>query len=124
MTKPSEQAFKALISPNQVGGVILLFTNPVGRQEYDNLNFLKRHLLIPSDEDQKTLWRMPKTNDILKKAITWRGLRLPKNPEKSVNFLIWCIKNKIFEQMGKYTNKIQSDGVKRFWEEVIFAVKD
>ncbi len=63
-------------------------------------------------------------NDILKKAKSWRGLRLPENPKKSVKFLIWCIKNKIFEQMGKYANGVQQGGVKRFWEEVIFAVKD
>ncbi len=46
ITKPSEQSFKALISRDRVGGVTLLLAEPVGRQEYDNMSFLKRNGLM------------------------------------------------------------------------------
>jgi len=58
ITKPSEQAFKALTNPKQRGGSILLFSDPVGRQEFDNLHFLQTHHLIPSDEEQTMLWKL------------------------------------------------------------------
>ncbi len=43
ITKPSEQSFKVLLPVTSVGGGILLLSEPVGRQEYDNLDFLKRY---------------------------------------------------------------------------------
>lgn len=42
ITKPSEHAFKSILSINQRGGMPILFAPPVGRQEYDNLDFVKR----------------------------------------------------------------------------------
>ena len=42
ITKPSEQAFKAILSPALVGGSTILFASPVGRQEYENIDFLVR----------------------------------------------------------------------------------
>lgn len=55
ITKPSEQAFKALLSTTSIGGSLLLFSKPVGRQEYDNINFLTRHRLIPTKKQQDML---------------------------------------------------------------------
>ena len=142
ITKPSEQAFKSLILPNQIGGMILLFTKAIGRQEYDNLFFLKRHSLIPLDEMQKYLWSLAKKNislpstkrhKLFKLAKNWRGIRLPNSAKDSVNFLMWCINNRIFVHMGKYkkpnpkknkTDEISSDGVKEFWRSVILSLKD
>jgi len=137
ITKPSEQAFKSLINTDRVGGSILLFTDPVGRQEHDNLMFLKRHKLIPDLEDQKYLWQASINNfklnnekgrNILKKASTWRGIRLFKNPNKSANFIEWCLKRGVFKKMGKCIVDVEShrshkkelmfDGAKEFWREV------
>lgn len=46
ITKPSEQTFKALLTPKQRGGAVLLLSDPVGKQEEDNLDFLSRHGLL------------------------------------------------------------------------------
>lgn len=139
ITKPSEQAFKALIGIENIGGPVLLFTNPVGRQEYDNLNFLRKHKLIPSIEDQKLLWNSYKNSlgvspILLKKANNWRGIRLLKDPENSFDFFLWCLKNNIFREMGKYKlnlemedsykKEVGSNGVSIFWEEVAEHIKN
>jgi hypothetical protein len=58
VTKPSEQAFKALLGTEMRGGVILLFAEPVGQQETDNLNFLSHHGLIPAWDIRDRLWKM------------------------------------------------------------------
>jgi hypothetical protein len=58
ITKPSEQSFKALCDPTERGGVLLLFSAPVGRQERDNLKFLRRHMLIPAQEEQSRGWNL------------------------------------------------------------------
>lgn len=120
VTKPSEQAFKALYAPHQLGGVILLFTQPVGRQEYDNMWFLARQRLIPSKEDQERLWQMSNdklqiTNDLLKKAKGWRGVRLMSDPKKSALFIEWCLKEGVFEQMMRFEGKAKSNGVQDTW---------
>ena len=122
-----------------MGGPVLLFTNPIGRQEYDNLNFLKKHNLIPSIEDQKLIWNsydrsLGVSINLLKKASSWRGIRLFKDPEKSVNFFLWCLKNNIFREMGKYKlnlemedsykKEVGSNGVNKFWEEVEEHIKN
>jgi len=49
ITKPSEQSFKALLNNKSIGGSFLFFAKPVGRQEYDNLNFLKRNDFLSSN---------------------------------------------------------------------------
>ncbi len=49
ITKPSEQSFKALLKPDSVGGSFLFFANPIGRQEYDNLKFLKKNGLLSNN---------------------------------------------------------------------------
>ncbi len=133
VTKPSEQAFKALLRPTQVGGSILLFAEPVGRQEYDNLDFLRRHHLIPKQTEQAHLWVLAEkntsledeqSNDILEKATHWRGICLPHDPMKTAHFINWCFHQKIFFAMMQYksietdTSEIEPNGVHQFWTKV------
>lgn len=117
ITKPSEQAFKALLAPNQAGGSILLFTKPVGRQEYDNLAYLHRNNLIPSErqnrqmhkaEREKTQWSG--TSD------AWRGVRLPNNPKTAAAFIEWLIDQGILYSMASTPDKanLDSGGVVKF----------
>ncbi len=121
ITKPSEQAFKALLSPAQVGGPILFFTQPIGRQEYDNLNFLRRKGLIPSKEQNLELVRAAKANVQPKiEAGVLRGVQLPQKPIQAAEFIEWMMRGKILETMIKSQNKnnLDSSGVEKFWEEV------
>jgi len=133
ITKPSEQAFKALLSPDQIGGSLLLFSEPVGRQEYDNLKFMRRHGLIPNPSDQDYLWRraesgMAVERAALKLARHWRGLALPLDPVASAKFINWALEQGVFEQMLNYQpdqqaklyqTELRPDGVKFFWQEVV-----
>lgn len=137
ITKPSEQAFKALFSPKQSGGVILLFTAPVGRQEYDNLAFLQRHGLIPSREEQEELFAWSEKNwtltDHEKKRLLastdhWRGIQIPSDPVKAVQFIFWCHGQRVLSAMNTATvcsrgdascrEEVASDGAEKFWREV------
>ncbi|MFH2022291.1 MAG: hypothetical protein ABIJ33_03375 [Patescibacteria group bacterium] len=59
ITKPSEQSFKALLSHEAVAGSVLFFAQPVGRQEFDNLKFFKRHQLLSSPANQTRNWLLP-----------------------------------------------------------------
>jgi len=135
VTKPSEQAFKALISPRKKGGSILLFSRPIGRQEYDNLNFLRRYKLIPQQSVQNKLWAMAKSNNKLEKkdkkeiyqsAKNWRGLFLPEGSKTASNFIFWCLRERIFSTMlscmdicdrdNNHEYVLQPDGVLEFWK--------
>lgn len=128
ITKPSEQSFKALLDCKAKNASLLLFTEPVGRQEYDNLDFLKRHKLIPNNEDQELLVQMKAGSEILSKASQWRGIRIPKDPICAATFIYWCLKTGIFSKMmeykstmmndGLHQNELAPDGVKKFWEKV------
>lgn len=137
VTKPSEQTFKALLTPGQKGGSLLLFARPVGKQEYDNIAFLKRHHLIPSTSVQELLWEKAEKQisldtvfgrELRQVARTWRGLLLPFHSLQSSNFIMWCIKEGIFSEMMHYTkqthtpdpheNEIASNGVEQFWKTV------
>lgn len=133
ITKPSEQAFKALFTPSQVGGVILLFSSPVGRQEHDNLDFLERHDLIPTKPQHTFMLRMAKAGkvlsdlkegaELLKQSSHWRGIVLPKNAEEASLFIGYLLKNHIFSQMFLYRRnsedvEVSDRGVEEFWREV------
>lgn len=137
ITKPSEQAFKALLCSTDVGGSVLLFLNPVGRQEYDNLNFLKKHRLIPTDSDHEMLYEKAGKNEKLdsiqkkeleKKSRLWRGIRLPEHPLEAANLIRYLYNNKILFYMADVTNpcsyyhtsknEMGSNGVERFWQMV------
>lgn len=121
VTKPSEQAFKALYSPRERGGVVLLFAKPVGRQEYDNLWYLARKGLIPSKHDQEKLWEasvggQEVSSELLKKAKSWRGIRLMQGSAKSATLINWCLSQGIFKNMMKYDKPPESSGVEKVWE--------
>lgn len=138
ITKPSEQAFKALIDPERRGGPILLFSLPVGRQEYDNLNFLARHNLIPHMNIHHYMWdkawkKLPlsadKQKELLKLASSWRGIRIPDDPKESAQFIWWCVQHGIFSAMiGKKISPMKDDkehfeilgaeSTHLFWEKV------
>ncbi len=128
VTKPSEQSFKALLDCKSKSASILIFTKPVGRQEFDNLDFLKRHSLIPTPSEQKALWKMGDPGEFLNKAKNWRGLLLPPHSSQAADFIYWCLKTGIFEKMmsyklktndkDEYSAEVSPDGVKLFWEKV------
>ncbi|MEP7166808.1 MAG: hypothetical protein ABI758_02405 [Candidatus Woesebacteria bacterium] len=137
VTKPSEQAFKAMFSPKQSGGVILLFAAPVGRQEYDNLHFLERHGLIPNEVEQAELlsWSQKnwKLNDHEKKRLFastahWRGMCIPTDPIQAAQFILWGIREGFFASLSDALvcsrgdilcrEEVASDGVAKFWKEV------
>lgn len=114
ITKPSEQAFKTLISPKQVGGSILLFTHPVGRQEYDNLDFMERNSLIPpfhTSEDTT--------------YACYRGLRLLKDPVNAAQYIYKLLEDSQFTNMSECPiplsktqeeqNELGSNGTELFW---------
>lgn len=135
ITKPSEQTFKALIHPDKRGGVILLFTEPVGRQEYDNLDFLRRHGIIPNEQEQNELYDVCRSQQHtlstqqIDQFKRWRGLCLPADPKDAAMFIAWIHTIHAFEQMLKYkptdtSNEISDTGVKQFWDRVIMTLHD
>jgi len=111
ITKPSEQSFKAILSPNLIGGSLLLFTSPVGRQEYENVEFLKRQELMLG------------TRKLIPRAI-----RLPDDPKLASDFIMWGVDSGLFSRMSseKYkfsdeslkSGEVGSDGAYKFWEVV------
>lgn len=141
ITKPSEQSFKALLHPAQLGGSILLFWKPIGRQEYDNIAFLRRHHLIPLHYDTEYLWersrkKLPldeKNNgEIFLKASRWRGLKIPHEPDEAAEFIYYCFKNDLLSQMMNcklpdatqtFNPEVNSNGVESFWKKVNILLK-
>lgn len=126
ITKPSEQAFKALIPPNRLGGSILLFAPPVGRQEYDNLEFLQRNGLIPSDGEDKQLCdvlNLEEHRPFPLPVSQWRGFCLSEDPVVAATWISRALTFRIFQSMmsGKereYTDEVSPDGVSEFWRQV------
>jgi hypothetical protein len=135
ITKPSEQAFKALIRPEKVGGPILLFAKPVGRQEYDNVDFLMRHALIPTKAEHRFLYDHACRNislktslegkKLLEKSRLWRGILLPNHSNQCANLVFWALKEWLFLQMVKCRinaerkdskiEELNPTGVEEFW---------
>lgn len=134
VTKPSEQAFKALLSTEDIGGSLLLFSKPVGRQEYDNIEFLRRHNMLFSKEEQEFLWqKSDKSESISELSIIemfgekmhLRGIELPIGSDRAANFIWWCLNHGIFERMlsqgmveDRANLETRDDGVKVFWDKV------
>jgi hypothetical protein len=135
VTKPSEQAFKALLGTRARGGVFLLFAEPVGTQESDNLDFLERHGLIPSKETNSWLWDLveggsridpPARARLWKEARTWRGVRLPRGSKRSADFIWWMLNSGLFARMisnnkhmhvaDENSYVLGSNGVSEFWD--------
>lgn len=135
VTKPSEQAFKALFGTQSRGGVILLFSEPVGKQEFDNIAFLERHSLIPSRQTNSELWAMAAYNiqidnetgsQFFDEAFTWRGVRLPGDAQQAAGFIWWMLTTGLFARMmtsnahptalNNHPDEVKADGVAQFWD--------
>ncbi len=98
ITKPSEQAFKALLRNDSVGGSFIFFAQPVGRQEFDNLNYLYR-------------------NDMLSEF--GRGVQLPFGTTNSARFIHNLFSNGTLYnnfQILQKTQPPQIDTVGEFWK--------
>ncbi|MCX8009225.1 MAG: hypothetical protein N3A54_06040, partial [Patescibacteria group bacterium] len=129
ITKPSEQAFKAIISPHKRGGAILFFTEPVGRQEYDNLAFLRRHNLIPTEEENKKLYDVLKIHkqqlppEWSEQLSHWRALQLPNDPLQAATFIARLHQTAGFTSMiqcdiPKTSPELADTGTHQFWQTV------
>jgi hypothetical protein len=129
VTKPSEQAFKVLLTPKTHGGVIMLFSEPVGRQEDDNLMFMRRHGLLPSLEEQKEIAKRAVdsgqcTDDFLKKARAWRGLMLPTEGAMAAKAIMWYRQSGLLAAMGEFSGyvkghpELSGHGVREIWEKL------
>jgi len=130
ITKPSEQAFKTLYTPKQRGGAVILFSQPVGRQEYDNIRFLRRHRLLPSLEAQNilnTLMSHGKADDLRKvkeEAHYWRGLLLPREGWQAGLGIMHLKRHGILEAMMDFAGymkgheELSSRGVEVIWDTV------
>jgi len=134
ITKPSEQAFKALLTPSQRGGVILLFSKPVGRQEYDNISFLKRHGLMPNDSDEKKLARLFYFNQtslidqpFLGRAHHWRGIEIPWIGVEGGVAITRLYQSGVLKAMSNFESsnsilELRGDGAKLFWERLSMEI--
>jgi hypothetical protein len=122
LTKPSEQAFKAIISPRRVGGSVLLFTAPVGRQELDNLDFLARHNLVQRQKKGEETMSLDSLPDSL------RSIILAKDPLSAARFIFWATESGLFAKMtdekfsfskkSLTSDEIGPEGTKMFWEKL------
>lgn len=120
ITKPSEQAFKAILPPNHVGGSIMLFTSPVGRQEYENIDFLVRQGLMPKSNYAGVISKDISVNNFP------RAIRLSKDPEIAASFIKWGLDSELFSKMSSSKFKFSEqalqlgevgpDGAKNFWK--------
>lgn len=104
ITKPSEQAFKALLKNTSMGGSFIFFASPVGRQEMDNLNFLRKHNFISLSSEHT------------------RGLQLPVGSKSAADF-IWKLYSNgtLLEKFNNFVQpqsnlELASNGAERFWE--------
>lgn len=130
ISKPSEQAFKVLLDPVQRGGAVMLFAEPVGRQEYDNLKFMRRHRLIPSEAIQQELYALAVQNkfipgDLFELVRHWRGLLVPECPIKTAHYVDWLYRSKVFLEMLQYRpvkeidiKEVNDQGAFLFWEQI------
>lgn len=125
VTKPSEQAYKCLYTPKQRGGVLLLFTPPVGKQEEDNLQFLSRHNLLPNPQLSQQLARLGKLtkleiHSLLIDAKKWRAICLPKHPREAASQVYMLKSSGILKAMLEYKRpkdlELSDKGVEMFWK--------
>jgi hypothetical protein len=135
VTKPSEQTFKCLAPTGARGGVILLFTQPVGTQEFDNMDFLQRHSLVPSSETNDQLWGIAAEGTgsdpslrarLFEASRSWRGVRIPSDPGGAADFIWWMHSSGYLARMlnSNLDREVQDeesrvlgpDGVSEFWD--------
>ena len=129
VTKPSEQSFKCLHIPRMRGGSALLFSDPVGRQEDDNVAFMRRFGLMPSMKEGEILGKYMKNKDesvlrvLHQKARGWRGLMIPPLDGKRAAERIFKLRESgILLRMMAYERRrgnndvISHKGVQSLWE--------
>ena len=125
ITKPSEQAFKSLYTPRMYGGSALLFSNPVGRQEDDNVAFMRRHRLLPTDQQAMDLSGNLQAcrTDLTNSACSWRGVMLPPDDGKlaAQSIAAWHQEGILlamtqYQQQPNRSGVVRSDGVDGLWE--------
>lgn len=129
ITKPSEQVFKAILKPGERGGVILLLTSPIGRQEKDNMDFLLRHDLMPDNSLHSELDSIlltthdPLPAKLLYRASHWRALKLPEDPHIAAVYIKRLRETGLLLSMLSYVSEtkteLTSDGVKQIWENIL-----
>jgi hypothetical protein len=136
ITKPSEQAFKAVLPPTSQGGVLMMFTQPVGRQEYENLYYLIRRGLVPTLAEGSKLWEAAeegKERSVRGSTPNLEaGIKMPFGSKTGAEFIWWCLDNGIFTEMLQsdrsakkkaFPNEINGEGAKLFWEKTAEFVK-
>lgn len=136
ITKPSEQAFKALLSPTMRGGMLLMFSGAVGRQEFDNLSFLQRHGLLPVKRDERLLGKVLDGNaslevrrDVLEKAKKWRGIILPRDGISASHMIVQLQKEGILDAMMVFSgfeksSELSPSGAELFWKKLSAILSD
>lgn len=115
ITKPSEQAFKAIIEPSRVGGSILLLAAPLGRQETENIEFLQRHNLVANIDKLTT-----------GQSFFLRSLILGSNAAVAAENIQKCVSGGIFKNMvddnfsfaseSVESGEVGADGASVFWK--------
>jgi hypothetical protein len=129
VTKPSEQTFKALLTPKMRGGVILLFAEPVGRQEDDNLMFLRRHNLLPALDEQREIDKWAVSSEqlsarIISQSKHWRGLMLPLDGRQAGEAIKKYRESGLLKAMSEFSGfmpgheELNADGVEKIWEKL------
>lgn len=129
ITKPSEQAFKAALNPTTRGGMLMLFQKPVGRQEYENINFLIRRNLMPSIEENNLLWSQALQGKEYFEITSnlEAGVSIPHKPDSAADFIMWCLNKRIYSNMLQsdrqakkqaFPDEINDNSTELFWEKV------
>lgn len=127
IVKPGELSNQMIFAPNQVGGAIFLFVEPVGDQEVQNKLFFQSdegNHVLPSDEENDHLVHLilelmksehpsgatenHELHNVLEKAHTWRGLSLPKDANDAALFIHGLKQYGVLQAMTQY-QKIDSD---------------
>lgn len=135
VTKPSEQTFKVLLNPKQRGGVVMLFTEPIGRQERDNIAFLRRHGFIPDQYDEEKMERLMRgeaktvESELMARARRWRGVLLPRADGKLAGEAILRLRESgILAAMVDFSGfsshpELSPRGVELIWQKLSVEVK-
>lgn len=123
IVKPSEQSFKALIPFHKRGGAIILFTDPVGKQEHDNLQFLRMHHLL-SDRSLFELvanWKNSKA-DARNTLKFNKAIELTNNPNVDALLITESFEIGLFSHLNQdlapTSTDIGDNGTELFWKKM------
>lgn len=120
IVKPGELSNQLIFSPHQVGGAIMLFTEPIGDQEVQNKLFFQSaegHRVLPTEDENRTLIELMThlmtqgsppdapnhdLDEMRAKATGWRGLALPPDPSQAAEFIIALKRYGILSAMASF----------------------